>query len=78
MRYVHTRLAAVLLIAGALLAGAGRTVAADTGSHYVLDPAKSTLEFAFTQAGANCDRVIRRGIFEGIIDQVRQYDLDQF
>jgi len=52
MRFTHERLAAVLLTAGALLAGAGRTVVAETAAHYVLDPAKSTLQFVFTQAGA--------------------------
>jgi polyisoprenoid-binding protein YceI len=52
MRFKHQRLAAVLLTAGALLAGAGRTVVAETAAHYVLDPAKSTLQFVFTQAGA--------------------------
>ena len=52
MSFTHKRLAAVFLTAGALLAGAGRTVAAETATHYVLDPAKSTLQFTFTQAGA--------------------------
>ncbi|HKD53208.1 MAG TPA: YceI family protein, partial [Steroidobacteraceae bacterium] len=52
MRFTHQRLAAVLLTAGALLAGAGRTVVAESAAHYVLDPAKSTLQFVFTQAGA--------------------------
>jgi len=52
MRYTYTRAAAVLLIAGALLTGAGHTLAADTGSHYVLDPAKGSLQFSFVQAGA--------------------------
>ena len=52
MRVTHRLLAAVLLTGGALLAGAGRTSAADTVPHYVADPAKSTLQFTFTQAGA--------------------------
>jgi polyisoprenoid-binding protein YceI len=52
MRITHRPLAAVLLTGGALLAGAGHTIAADTVTHYVADPAKSTLQFTFTQAGA--------------------------
>ena len=52
MRFTHKPLVAVLLTAAALLAGAGRTVVAETAAHYVLDPAKSTLQFVFTQAGA--------------------------
>src|SRR5215469_10920611 len=51
MRFTHKRLAAVVT-AGTLLAGAGLTVVAETAAHYVLDPAKSTLQFVFTQAGA--------------------------
>jgi polyisoprenoid-binding protein YceI len=52
MRVTHEPLAAVLLTAGLLLVGTGYAVAADSASHYVLDPAKSTLQFTFTQAGA--------------------------
>jgi polyisoprenoid-binding protein YceI len=52
MRITHGHLAAVLLTAGALLTGTGRTLAADTPGHYVADPAKSTLQFTFSQAGA--------------------------
>jgi polyisoprenoid-binding protein YceI len=52
MRFTHGRLAAVLWIAGARFAGADPAVAADGPSHYVLDPAKSSLQFAFVQAGA--------------------------
>src|SRR5262249_13954639 len=45
-------LAAVLLTAGALLTGTGAAIAADAGGHYAADPAKSTLQFNFAQAGA--------------------------
>jgi polyisoprenoid-binding protein YceI len=52
MRLTPGRLAAVLLIVGAPFAGADPAVAADSPGHYVLDPAKSSLQFAFVQAGA--------------------------
>jgi polyisoprenoid-binding protein YceI len=52
MRITQRPLAAALLTASALLAGTGITIAADTPSHYVADPAKSTLQFTFAQAGA--------------------------
>ncbi|HUL18610.1 MAG TPA: YceI family protein [Steroidobacteraceae bacterium] len=50
----------------ALLGAAARLQAADASSppHYVLDPAKSTLEFNFTQAGAqNKGRFARFQVF---------------
>jgi polyisoprenoid-binding protein YceI len=52
MSFKHERPAAVLLIASVLLAGAGAAVTADSPGHYMLDPAKSTLQFTFVQAGA--------------------------
>jgi len=47
-------LASTLLVLTALTLGASPAAAADAPAvpHYVLDPAKSTLEFTFSQAGA--------------------------
>lgn len=54
MSCTHRRLATVLstMTVGMLLAAAGPAAAAEPAGHYVLDPAKSTLQFTFTQAGA--------------------------
>jgi polyisoprenoid-binding protein YceI len=52
MRITQRPLATVLLTASALFVGTGITLAADTPAHYVADPAKSTLQFTFAQAGA--------------------------
>ena len=46
-----TRTAAVLLAAALLISSAG-AADAPAAAHYVLDPAKSSLEFTFLQAGA--------------------------
>jgi polyisoprenoid-binding protein YceI len=44
--------AAMVLVTVAVLAGAAHAADAPDLTHYVLDPAKSSLEFAFLQAGA--------------------------
>ncbi len=52
--------AAAALMTVALLAGEARAADAAGVTHYVLDPAKSSLEFAFVQAGAQNKGRFRR------------------
>lgn len=62
MSCTNRRMAALLLIltVGTLLAASGPAAAAEPTGHYVLDPAKSTLQFTFTQAGARNQGHFRR------------------
>ena len=52
MRSAAARAASAVSLTVTLLAGGARAADAPVVTHYVLDPAKSSLEYTFTQAGA--------------------------